>query len=566
MRSCCSVVSLSFLFVFLNEFEVGLSWTSFIPSRQQGKQQPLFALFSVSNNNNVFQSLDNKEGGNDINANRDYLPVRQLTKPLESNNSTEVSLQTEAKDISPIASRQKAPIHPAWRDRYQELARFVDEHGHALVPYDTGNTLANWVRTQRRKYREGNLSLEKVRLLEMLGFTWSADEKRWMSRYEELIEFQQQYGHTRVRTNDSKHTALAAWVQRQRTAQKKQCLDEERFRLLERIGFCWDVFDWNFARNLELVRNETTQEGKKLWDYKVPDGPLGLWVSHQKREYRKYRFNRTHSLTEQQIEALEGVGFSFQMIDTNYTRDATRNDWEKRMKELWEFKEKHGHTNVPRTQQGLGSWVKKVRERMDPFILQRPQAEQEIWKRSNPLWERDLERLEELQEVGFIWDVYEWRWQNNFRNLLAYQLEHGHTNVPSGYASLGTWVRDQRAEFAKIRQGKASRMTVQRARALSRIGFEFARKETVQKKQAQTFEQRLGEYRAAQEQSDTKKPKMDKSLRYWVENQRRHYRKWMAGKKVPSTFTKERRAMLESSGMFRDLMAQDGERTDDEQI
>ena len=45
------------------------------------------------------------------------------------------------------------------------------------------------------------------------------------------------------------------------------------------------------------------------------------------------------------------------------------------------------------------------------------------------------------------------RWESNFRELLFFRTQHGHSNVPKAFSSnlrLGTWVNTQRTQFARF--------------------------------------------------------------------------------------------------------------------
>jgi len=62
--------------------------------------------------------------------------------------------------------------------------------------------LGQWVKEQRRQYRNGKLSDERINLLETISFkcvpgTARSDEQ-WEEKYEELVAFQKVCGHCRV--------------------------------------------------------------------------------------------------------------------------------------------------------------------------------------------------------------------------------------------------------------------------------------------------------------------------------------------------------------------------------
>ena len=73
----------------------------------------------------------------------------------------------------------------SWDGRFQELVEFKEEHGHTVVPQNSG-PLGNWVRMQRlayKKYKKGetgrkSMTAEKALRLSEIGMVWDASE-RW---------------------------------------------------------------------------------------------------------------------------------------------------------------------------------------------------------------------------------------------------------------------------------------------------------------------------------------------------------------------------------------------------
>ena len=64
----------------------------------------------------------------------------------------------------------------------------------------------------------------------------------------------------------------------------------------------------------------------------------------------------------------------------------------------------------------------------------------------------NAERETLLTNVGFIWNVHEARWQENYRSLTLYRWYHGHCNVPSNYhdTSLANWAKNQRRQYKQL--------------------------------------------------------------------------------------------------------------------
>jgi hypothetical protein len=57
------------------------------------------------------------------------------------------------------------------------------------------------------------------------------------------------------------------------------------------------------------------------------------------------------------------------------------------------------------------------------------------------------ERLDLLEEIGFVWGSWDESWQNNYKDLEEFQQLHGHVNVPSE-DPLSQWTTHQRLDHA----------------------------------------------------------------------------------------------------------------------
>ena len=62
----------------------------------------------------------------------------------------------------------------AWQEMYNRLVEYKDKKGDADVPqsYDEDPKLSKWVSTQRRTYKKGKLSSDRIEKLESIGFKW----------------------------------------------------------------------------------------------------------------------------------------------------------------------------------------------------------------------------------------------------------------------------------------------------------------------------------------------------------------------------------------------------------
>lgn len=98
----------------------------------------------------------------------------------------------------------------------------------------------------------------------------------------------------------------------------------------------------------------------------------------------------------------------------------------------------------------------------------------------------DAEKIAILDSIGFEWakPKKEVGWETRFKQLLRFQEQHGHVNVPTrkkswpshdddsrNLSALGRWVTTQRTEYKKFQKGKRSLMTADRIYRLESIGF-----------------------------------------------------------------------------------------------
>lgn len=139
--------------------------------------------------------------------------------------------------------------------------------------------------------------------------------------------------------------------------------------------------------------------------------------------------------------------------------------WSHRYKELLAFHREFGHSAVPHTyprNPQLARWVKRQRRQYKLRRDSRPST-------------MTLERLQLLDNVGFVWDSHDVNWREKLTALDAFRRENGHCNVPSNYVDkkLATWVKCQRRQYKLYVDRKPSAMTEERIMELGKRGFEW---------------------------------------------------------------------------------------------
>jgi hypothetical protein len=87
-------------------------------------------------------------------------------------------------------------------------------------------------------------------------------------------------------------------------------------------------------------------------------------------------------------------------------------------------------------------------------------------------------RIQELDSLGFVWDVHEAAWEESFSGLAHYHKINGHCNVPSRYklgtsVNLGMWVSTQRKQYKLKEKGSRSSINDARIKKLENINFQW---------------------------------------------------------------------------------------------
>lgn len=251
----------------------------------------------------------------------------------------------------------------------------------------------------------------------------------WQHRYNELVEFKNQNGHCHVPQRYHLNRSLGKWVHKQRQEVRKMrngekcCLNAFRMEALKSIGF--ESTANNRAESLWQKRYNELVDFKELYGHchvpqKYPrNAALGKWVHRQRHEFKKVLQNNKSFLTLARIEALNAIGF---------LRGVNQDSWDKRLKELTEFKTKYGHCNVPlryHPNKSLGQWVSKQRQDMK---LKRGGGK-------SPLNDK---RLQALHKIGFEFSL-RCNKEQGLQRELHEEIQIERFTSPFDYVSDGKW-------------------------------------------------------------------------------------------------------------------------------
>ena len=233
--------------------------------------------------------------------------------------------------------------------------------------------------------------------------------------------------------------------------------------------------------------------------------------------------------------------------------------------ELMQYIEEHGNALVPTVypeNEQLGLWVHKQRRNYKVYKQQ--------CKVKNPSSAAETslspERVQKLNDAGFVWDVHEAAWLERLKDLVKYKRDNGDTLVPRSYPVLGKWVEKQRADYKKYIAKKKldtddslsntlskdeidaiinykSGMNEERIRLLEAEDFIWDPLEYAW----QTKYDELCQWIALNGHGAIRRGKKNYSpLEGWAENQRRLYKKYLNGE--VTSLTEERIKKLNRAG------------------
>jgi phosphosulfolactate phosphohydrolase-like enzyme len=268
---------------------------------------------------------------------------------------------------------------------------------------------------------------------------------QWDEQYLLLKRFQEREGHCKVPFSHTEDGAnLGRWTSTQRQRNRKETLDSERQKRLEKIGFEWGLtYAATWDEMYALLKQFKKREGhcNVPRSHKEDGANLGIWA-HRQRQLKK-----KETLDPDRETHLEEIGFGRAPAAT----------WDEMYALFKQFKKREMHCKVPfsHTEDGanLGMWTSTQRQLKKKETL-------------------DSQRQKRLDEIGFEWGLtYAATWDETYALLQKFKMREGHCKVPSSHkdyeAKLGTWMKTQRQLYRK------EKLDPERQKRLEEIGFEW---------------------------------------------------------------------------------------------
>lgn len=238
----------------------------------------------------------------------------------------------------------------------------------------------------------------------------------------------------------------------------------DNFELIDKVEDCKKLFDKleeSLSASWDIMYEKAKDYYEKNGDLEIPatyfteDGySLGLWINTQRGLYRG-----THNgkpLTQMQIDALNAIGMRWQSIGEL--------SWERYYEAAKKYYEENGNLLAPYSyvnENGIniGQWL----------VTQRMAKKNGIRK-----WGFSEERSARLDEIGMVWDVPDYLWEENYEAAVRYHRENGDLDVPAKYVDsegicLGVWLDSMR----KSRRTGSRSLTAEQISRLDKLGMSW---------------------------------------------------------------------------------------------
>jgi hypothetical protein len=350
----------------------------------------------------------------------------------------------------------------------------------------------------------------------------------WNDRFEELMDFHHQHGHSDVPYSHA-NQKLSRWVtnQRQNKKQGKASMKEERVALLNSVDFTWNprsTFEDHFSE-LKIFYEAHGHCNVPLNEEKYVD--LARFAAAQRYQYKLRMMNGSGSMTDERLGAMESI--NFQLAPSSST-EIEESDWDEMYNRFGSFFYEHNHSTVS-LGHPLWRWAESQRIAYKNWQQ----------RKESPITE---DRVRLLNALDFVWISEEALWINYYEELKSFEMRNAHVDVlPSDNEELYFWLQEQ------LKEHLSSGLDEVKHTALVNLGVLLQEREDVSFSNA-TWNERFAKLENfAKEYGNCLVPqhyKKDPKLGYFVKNQRRQYKLMMDGTK--SSMTEEKKQRLDSIG------------------
>ena len=323
-------------------------------------------------------------------------------------------------------------------------------------------------------------------LYQIIKYVFDRLKMTWDDYYELAKKYYEHYGNLGIpfkfKTSDGINEdangfiKLGVWLSIQRC--NYESLSEEKKKKLEEIGFIKNLLEYKWNRNYELAKKYYEYYGNSdiRIEFKTNDGinyaengevKLGIWLSTQRYNYE--------SLSEEKKAKLKEIGF---------IEDLYKNQWNRNYEFAKKYYEYYGNLKISqdfKTNDGIN-------------YAENGKVKLGIWLNNQRYNYENLseEKKKKLEEIGFIKDLLEDKWNRNYELAKKYYEHYGNLKISqdfktndginyaeNGKVKLGAWISRQRNRY----KGKTGQLSLEKIELLNKIGMIWFTKNTDDKLQ-----------------------------------------------------------------------------------
>ncbi len=374
---------------------------------------------------------------------KEYVPVEWYGGRDDDDEYHGFEVIDELRDCRELLEEIQKNLDATWDTYYQELYRYWEEKGNCNITrrYKTeeGLWLGKWMLMQKTLYREGRLTEDKITALEKLDISWEYRNDVNFNRNVELLKkYKEEHGSLFLTKNYTTPDGvnLATWCTNIRKMQKAGKMPENRSRILNEMGFLWNVDEAVWEEGYKHAKDYYEEHGDIYVSRRFicKDGyKLGQWLSSQRSIWLG---RRSGNLTKERIMKLNELHMDWS--------DKNRDHFEEYLAAYKKHAENGGNSVLPlsyvtKDGLGLGKWCSMIRSQYHRGVLRK-------------------DKKMRLKEAGFEFHSFPFTWYRHWLEARRYSERYGSLIIKKAYLepceyNLPQWVNAQKREYRKENHG-----------------------------------------------------------------------------------------------------------------
>jgi hypothetical protein len=315
-----------------------------------------------------------------------------------------------------------------WNNAFQRVKAFIEQQNklpRANCNNGDETALGAWLNKQQRKYNDGNLKTDRIKLLEQIGALIPTEEKEFLEKLEQCTVFILKNNRPPSSTaTDPKEKSLYYWRSGQLHSRNIGTLKPHRSKLLEENGIFKTAYEHEWRSFFERLEH-FVQANKRLPIRKSAnpvEASLGQWRQQQFILYKNGK------LTKENAERLESLGVATTVTTVSWGEN---------------FRKLHAFVTT------RNSIPSRSSKNEDERQLSRWLETQQIRIKKNDLSDRRRRLIESLNVPESLLEV---RWDKMIKEVQTFLNRNG--QLPSSCAetlkerSLGVWCQKQKKKYA----------------------------------------------------------------------------------------------------------------------